>query len=195
MDAKILADLLRIGMLPLCFVPSERTSYLRSLARHRKHFVDTRTHHKHLIHSILMMDGTRIDETAAFSKRYIKKLRDLRNYRIDAYLDMIEAATARIKGIDERIGDEISGPDGEDMREVGALISIKVRKISTRRPFAGYTISSLPGFCQDGGLCVIRAGRAPKLDGAGHTRPAIFLGPRRRAIGPQRRLPTVCVYL
>ena len=51
-DAKILADLLRIGMLPLCFAPSERISYLRSLARHRKHFVDTRTHRKHLIHSI-----------------------------------------------------------------------------------------------------------------------------------------------
>ena len=117
-DAKILADLLRIGMLPLCFVPSERTSYLRSLARHRKHFVDTRTHHKHLIHSILMMEGIRIDEATAFSKRYIKKLRDMKNYRIDAYLDMIEAATARIKGIDGRIGDEIEGPDGEDMRRL-----------------------------------------------------------------------------
>ena len=34
--------------------------------------------------------------------------------------------------------------------EVGALISIKVRKTCTRRPFAGYAISSLPVFfCQD----------------------------------------------
>ena len=39
-------------MLSLCFAPSERISCLRSLACHRKHFVYTRTHHKHLIHSI-----------------------------------------------------------------------------------------------------------------------------------------------
>ena len=52
-DARTLADLLRLDMIPECYIPSIETRELRDLARRRHYFVSTRTMFKNKIHAEL----------------------------------------------------------------------------------------------------------------------------------------------
>jgi transposase len=56
-DARILAQLLRADMLPLCFVPNRRQRDRRQFIRHRIHLVKMRTEVKNRIHALLVSMG------------------------------------------------------------------------------------------------------------------------------------------
>lgn len=102
-DAKTLADLLRGGYIATCYVPDKYVMDLRELVRHRAFLVRARTKMKNKIHGILLMNGIRVDEKTPFSQRYVQKLKDLGNYRIDSYLRVIESLDDAIADVSKRI--------------------------------------------------------------------------------------------
>jgi transposase len=103
-DARVLADLLRGGYIAECYVPDKRTLDLRELVRHRAFLVRTRAKMKNKVHGILLMDGIRItDAKKPFSKKYIEKLKELHNYRIDGYLRIIESLDSEIDNTSKMI--------------------------------------------------------------------------------------------
>lgn len=95
-DARILADLLRGGYIAECYVPDSKIMELRELVRYRADLVRSRTRVKNRIHSILLMNGIRID-AEPFTKDFVRKLRELKDYRIDGYLDVLESLNTKIK--------------------------------------------------------------------------------------------------
>lgn len=101
-DARILADLLRGGYIATCYVPDINVMEMRDLVRHRAFLVRTRTKLKNKMHSILLMQGIRIDGSP-FSVAYVRKLKDLHNYRINSYLQVIESLDKEIGNVSERI--------------------------------------------------------------------------------------------
>ena len=56
-DASIIADYLRMNMLPLCFMPEKEGREIRDMVRHRKNLVNTRTMIKNKIRAILAREG------------------------------------------------------------------------------------------------------------------------------------------
>lgn len=101
-DAKILADLLRGGYIAECYIPDATIMELRELVRYRADLVRARTRVKNRIHSILLMNGIRID-AEPFTRDFVEKLKELRNYRIDGYMNVLESLNKEIKNASERI--------------------------------------------------------------------------------------------
>jgi transposase len=91
LDAVKLADLLRGGYIAECYVPDRRIMDLRQLVRHRIVLVRMRTKLKNKIHGITLMQGVRITDTSTFSNNYVQKLKELNDYRIYAYLRLIDS--------------------------------------------------------------------------------------------------------
>lgn len=112
-DARILADLLRGGYIAECYVPDATVMELRELVRYRADLVRARTRVKNRIHSILLMHGIRID-AEPFTSDFVEKLRELKNYRIDGYMNVLESLNREIKNASERIRQIAS--DDEDCR-------------------------------------------------------------------------------
>lgn len=101
-DARVLAEMLRGNFIPRCYVPSEDILNSRSLIRHRKYLADQIRTYRRKIRSILMEYGIRI-KGASFSKQYIERLRNINEYRINDYLDIIDIINERISGLDDII--------------------------------------------------------------------------------------------
>lgn len=59
-DAEKLADLMRLGVLPVCYVPDERTRELRDVIRQRKALVEVNTSLKNKVRAILARQGLRL---------------------------------------------------------------------------------------------------------------------------------------
>jgi transposase len=62
-----------------------------------------RTKLKNKIHGITLMQGVRITDTSTFSNSYIQKLKELNDYRIDAYLRLIDSLDSEIKKVSKEI--------------------------------------------------------------------------------------------
>lgn len=101
-DARTLAELLRVNCLPICRIPSPEVMEQRGLVRHRKYLVKLRTSLKNKIHAILLMENKRTKH-AGFTNQHRYELRQIGDYRIDAYLDTIECLNKSIKDADKRI--------------------------------------------------------------------------------------------
>ncbi len=101
-DARILADLLRGGYIAECYVPDDATMQLRELVRYRADLVKARTRAKNRIHSILLMNGIRI-QAEPFTRDFVKKLMELGNYRINGYMNVLESLNKEIKSASECI--------------------------------------------------------------------------------------------
>lgn len=101
-DARILADLLRTGMIPSCYIPPDEIISLRNMTRHRSRLIETRSTLRHRIHSILLMNGIRIPGSP-FTQKYVRELRALDDYRIDNYLDIMDTINDKVNNIDNRI--------------------------------------------------------------------------------------------
>jgi transposase len=76
-DARILAQLLRADMLPLCYVPNKTQRERRQFIRHRIKLVKMRTEVKNRIHSLLDRHGLRCPYKTLFSKGGVEWLRGL----------------------------------------------------------------------------------------------------------------------
>jgi IS605 OrfB family transposase len=94
-DALTLANLLRGGYIAESYVPPRRIMDLREMVRHRASLVRIRTSLKNRIHAYLLMHGLRMEGTP-FSKMYVDRLRAIHDYRIDGYLNLIEALNREI---------------------------------------------------------------------------------------------------
>ena len=107
LDAAKLADLLRGGYIAECYVPGGTIMDLRELVRHRAALVRMRTKLKNKIHSIMVMNGTSSISyagTHTFSKAYIEKLKkELKDYRINGYLRIIESLNDEINTVSKKI--------------------------------------------------------------------------------------------
>lgn len=104
-DAVKLADLLRGGYISECYVPDKRIMELRELVRHREVLVKIRTKMKNKIHGIMLMNGIKISNvgTHTFTKKYNEQLKELHNYRIEAYLRLIDSLEKEIKEVSKKI--------------------------------------------------------------------------------------------
>ena len=119
LDAVKLADLLRGGYIAECYVPDRWIMDLRQLVRHRITLVRMRTKLKNKIHGITLMQGVKITTdgtpTTKFSNSYIQKLKELNDYRIDAYLRLIDSLDLEIKKVSKEIQ---SRAEKEDMAKL-----------------------------------------------------------------------------
>ena len=110
-DAKVLAELLRGGYISACHVPAQNILEIRYLVRHRRHLAAEKRTMKRRIHAVLLSRGIRI-EGGPFTLRYVAALRNLKDYRIDNYLDIIDTISEKIKRCDDTIQETIENwPD------------------------------------------------------------------------------------
>ena len=105
-DARTLADLLRLDMIPECYIPSIETRELRDLARRRHYFVSTRTMFKNKIHAELSRRWIEYSKADLSSQEGRKRLRSLEIRAVDDYLDSIEFLDAKIGELDNQIKEE-----------------------------------------------------------------------------------------
>jgi transposase len=83
---------------------------LRAMVRHRASLVKTRTSLKNRIHACLLMHGLKVEGTP-FTKSYTDKLRAIHDYRIDGYLNVIDALNREIDQVSQRIRTEVKDDD------------------------------------------------------------------------------------
>jgi transposase len=105
-DARTLADLLRLDMIPECYIPSIETRELRDLARRRHYFVSTRTMFKNKLHAELSRRWIDYSKTDLFTQVGIDHLKSLHITAVDDYLDAIEFLDAKIKELDSEIKEQ-----------------------------------------------------------------------------------------
>ena len=102
-DARTLADLLRLNMIPECYIPSIETRELRDLARRRHYFVSTRTMFKNKIHAELSRRWIEYNKTDLKTQEGRTRLKSLRIRAVDDYLDSIEFLDVKIGELDDQI--------------------------------------------------------------------------------------------
>jgi transposase len=102
-DARMLADLLRLDMIPECYIPGKETRELRDLARRRHYFVSTRTMFKNKIHAELGRRWIDYSKTDLFTQVGRDHLKSLHIAAVDDYLDSIEFLDTKIKELDSQI--------------------------------------------------------------------------------------------
>jgi transposase len=105
-DARMLADLLRLDMIPESYIPSIETRELRDLARRRHYFVSTRTMFKNKIHAELSRRWIDYSKTDLFTQTGKNYLKSLHIAAVDDYLDAIEFLDAKIKELDSEIKEQ-----------------------------------------------------------------------------------------
>jgi len=76
-DARVIAELLRVGYLPTCYVPSPEVRQLRELLRQRAFVVKMRTGVKNRIHGLLDKLGVKHPFANLFTGRGLKFLKSL----------------------------------------------------------------------------------------------------------------------
>ena len=109
-DALMLANLLRGGYIPECYVPPRETMELRELVRYRAKLVKVRTLMKNSIHAYLLMYNVKMDANP-FTKDFIGRLKDIGDPKIDGYLHVIEALNEEIDKASGMIETQAEGND------------------------------------------------------------------------------------
>jgi transposase len=105
-DARTLADLLRLDMIPECYIPSQETRNLRDLARRRHYFVSTRTMFKNKIHAELSRRWVDYSKTDLFTKVGRNFLKSLQIAAVDDYVDSISFLDEKIGELDSEIKEQ-----------------------------------------------------------------------------------------
>lgn len=100
-DARTLARLLRLDMVPRSYVPSRDIRDLRQLVRQRAFLVQRCTSFKNRIHAELTRNGLRRPEemAKAFTKKHREWLRSLGIWTLSNDLDCLEAIESRVEDI------------------------------------------------------------------------------------------------
>jgi transposase len=107
-NAWILVQLLRVNMLPLCFVPSGDQRDRRQLIRHRISLVKLRTQVRNRVHALLDKHGLKCPYTTLFSKRGVEWLGSLRlgfigDAVLRGFLALLEALDMQISLVEAKI--------------------------------------------------------------------------------------------
>lgn len=100
-DARTLARLLYLDMVPASHVPPREVRDLRELLRHRKALVEKSTAFKNRVHAELLRRGIKRPETISspFSSTAVAWMRSLNIRTVSWNLDMIEALQAQVKEV------------------------------------------------------------------------------------------------
>ena len=121
LDAKILVELLRGGLLPTSYVPPKELRELRHLVRHRIALGRIRSGLKTRIKTELRRKNIKYrDGAACFTEKGKTELRRLHNPEIDSYLTIYEVVDDELKNMDRVIAE--AGARHDDVR---LLTSIK----------------------------------------------------------------------
>jgi transposase len=99
-DSKTLADLLRVGYLPLVFMPDENTITLRDITRHRARLVRARVKFQVMIKSYLSRDGKKFPGT--WNKQTLVELKEM-DPMISNFVNVIETIEEQIKQVNKKI--------------------------------------------------------------------------------------------
>jgi transposase len=99
-DAKTLADLLRIGYLPLVYMPDENAIKLRDITRHRARLVRTRVRFQVMIKSYLSRDGKKFPGT--WNKQSLNELKEM-DPMISHFVNVIQLINEQIKQVNKEI--------------------------------------------------------------------------------------------
>jgi transposase len=109
LDAKLLAQLRRAGMIAQSYVPSEELRERRALVRGRKRLVEKRTDFKNEVHSLLDQHGVSYDwDPFSVEGREILAREDLAlglvgQQLLESFLSVIDELTAQIEALEEVI--------------------------------------------------------------------------------------------
>lgn len=101
-DARTLAQLKRVDLLPASFVPPKHVREVRSIVRHRASMVRQRSHIKHCIHAVLHREGIKQPFSDLFGKAGIEWLKKVplklsNRFSVDNYLAIHNAMTEKIE--------------------------------------------------------------------------------------------------
>ena len=111
-DASTLAQLLRGGYIPECYIPPRHIMDLREMVRYRASLVSARTSVKNKIHAILLMKGIKINaEYRPFTIQFVEELKKIGDYRIEGYLNVISSLNEEIREISLKIKSESKGDE------------------------------------------------------------------------------------
>lgn len=107
-DSRILADLLRVNLLPTVYIQPKEIRDLKELVRQRFHYVELRTRIKNKVHSVLFKTGTEHSFTNLFGKKgriFLRelKLRPLYREELDRYLRTLELLDIQIEELSGEI--------------------------------------------------------------------------------------------
>ena len=104
-DARTLAQLLRMDMIPASHVPEKHVRDLRGLVRHRKALVEKSTSFKNRVKAELLRRGIRRPEAlkTSWSGRSIEWMRTLGISVVNSNLDVIEALQVQIKSVNDQL--------------------------------------------------------------------------------------------
>lgn len=107
-DARILADLLRTNLLPVCYASPKDIRDNRQITRHRASLTGLRTQVKNKIHAVLLRNGIKHEFSDVFGKAGIEYLYSIDlemcdRFELDQYLKMIEEMDEKIDKTTERV--------------------------------------------------------------------------------------------
>jgi len=128
-DARVLAFLLRGGLVAECYVPPKEVRELRALVRHRMQLVRSATIVKNRVHSLLDRYGFRHEFSNLFGKAGLEwlrrvELKPLDRLLLDSFIEQIECFERLIGNVDAEIGRRAS--IDEDVKLLLSLTGIGV---------------------------------------------------------------------
>lgn len=113
-DARILADLVRVGYLPKVWLAPDEIVELRRLVRYRRQLVDERRDVKLRVRALLRDERIKLpaEEGKAWTKRWLKQLdqvqlRPTSAWILEQHLDRLSDLNRRITLVEKRIADEL----------------------------------------------------------------------------------------
>lgn len=162
-DARILADLLRVGYLPEVYIPEERIQQWRCLVSHRIRLVRDRTRLKNRILGLINREGYLVTASDPFGKKGRAQLDSLElsesiRRMVDSNLVMSDLLSAQVSALDEEF-EEIAEADAivgylRTIDGVGCFTALAIRAVvgqmsrfRSAKAFAAYT-GLIPGYRQ-----------------------------------------------
>jgi len=162
-DARILADLLRVGYLPEVYIPEDEVYLWRGIIQHRIRLVRDRTRLKCRILGLLNREGSRIAASDPFGKKGRAEIDAAQvsaalRAMIDSYVVAVDLLSAQVHDLDKQI-EQIVYSDSIAMNlmtidGVACFTALAIRAIIGRidrfrdvKAFAAYT-GLIPGYRQ-----------------------------------------------
>ena len=169
-DAKVLADLLRMNMLPESYAPPLDVRYERQITRHRLSLVRLRADVKRKINALLLRHGYQHEYSDLFGKAGMEQLYSLDlpmcdRFELDNYLKTIDFLTEKIKNTQDRVEDfvkynpqarllmSIKGIDYYSALMISAEIG-DVRRFNSAKKIISYAGLN-PSISQSGDKCYV----------------------------------------
>jgi transposase len=165
-DARVLASLLRGGLVAECYVPPRDVRELRALVRHRVQLVKSAGMVKNHVHSLLDRYGFRRDFSDLFGKaglEWLKRLelKPLDRLLLDSFIEQIECLERLTRNVDAEIEGRASVD--EDVRLLLSLTGVGVYSALLIKSEIG-NIRRFPNYKK----LVSWAGLAPSLHQSGN---------------------------